>query len=170
MIRSVEVKKLNNCVSDTWEFNEDLNVITGRNGSGKTTLLKLIWYLISGNIERIIPEIPLRSVSIETDSFSLSIPVKSDKGELHYEFANGDKGAEKFDIPLQHADYRLIDELNVRTVRAISSSLFFPTFRRVEGGLARFSRAVYSDESVAYQSDRFEQRFRDSARLSLIHI
>ena len=54
MIRKLEVKGLNNRVDGTWEFNEDLNVITGRNGSGKTTLLKLIWYLISGNIEQII--------------------------------------------------------------------------------------------------------------------
>ena len=50
MIRKIEVKGLNNRVDGAWEFNEDLNVITGRNGSGKTTLLKLIWYLISGNI------------------------------------------------------------------------------------------------------------------------
>ena len=73
MIRKLEVKGLNNRVDGTWEFNEDLNVITGRNGSGKTTLLKLIWYLISGNIEQIISDIPFRSVSIETDRFSLSI-------------------------------------------------------------------------------------------------
>ena len=28
------------------DFNEDLNIFTGRNGSGKTTILKLMWYLI----------------------------------------------------------------------------------------------------------------------------
>ena len=50
MIRELEVEGLNNRVDGAWEFNKDLNVITGRNGSGKTTLLKLIWYLISGNI------------------------------------------------------------------------------------------------------------------------
>ena len=57
MVRKIEVKSLNNRVDAAMEFNEDLNIITGRNGSGKTTLLKLIWYLISGNLERIIPEI-----------------------------------------------------------------------------------------------------------------
>ena len=167
MIRNLEVKGLNNRLDGAWEFNEDLNVITGRNGSGKTTLLKLIWYLISGNIERIIPEIPLRFASIETDSFSLSIQVESDEGEIHYQFANEDKRVDNFDIPLRRADYKLIDEFNVRIVRTISSSLFFPTFRRVEGGLARFSKYVASDDSVTYQSNRFEQGFGDSARESL---
>ena len=163
MIRKLEVEGLNNRVDDAWEFNEDLNIITGRNGSGKTTLLKLIWYLISGNIERIIPEIPLRSVSIETDSFSLSIQVESDKGELHYEFANEDKRVENFDIPLRRADYELINELNVQIVDTINSSLFFPTFRRIEGGFARFSKYVAGDDSVTHQSDQFKRRFRDRA-------
>ena len=67
------VKGLNNRLDGAWEFNKDLNIITGRNGSGKTTLLKLIWYSISGNLEQIILDIPFRSVSIETDRFSLSI-------------------------------------------------------------------------------------------------
>ena len=77
MIRKLEVKGLNNRVDGTWEFNEDLNVITGRNGSGKTTLLKLIWYLISGNVVQVLSEIvPFESVSIETDSYSLYLLVK----------------------------------------------------------------------------------------------
>ena len=78
MIRKLEVKGLNNRVDGAWEFNKDLNIITGRNGSGKTTLLKLIWYLISGNIGQVISDIPFQSVSIETDSFSLSIAIQTE--------------------------------------------------------------------------------------------
>ena len=58
MIKSLSVKGLNHRVDADLEFNEDLNIFTGKNGSGKTTLLKLLWYLISGNLARIIPEIP----------------------------------------------------------------------------------------------------------------
>jgi len=60
-------------------FNEDINILTGKNGSGKTTMLKLIWYLISGNIERLIPDINFvedaifDEVEIETSTFSLKI-------------------------------------------------------------------------------------------------
>ncbi len=50
MIRYLEVKELNNKLSQPFEFNEDLNIFTGPNGSGKTTLLKLIWHLISVGI------------------------------------------------------------------------------------------------------------------------
>lgn len=163
MIRKLEVKGLNNRVDAAMEFNEDLNIITGRNGSGKTTLLKLIWYVISGNIERIPPEIPFQFVSIETDSFSLSIQIQSDKGELHYEFANEGKRDTYFEIPLQGADCELIDELNIRIVSMTNSSLFFPTFRRVEGGFARFSRYIPDDNSVMYQPDQLRRRFRDRA-------
>ena len=105
MIRKLEVKGLNNRVSDTWEFNEDLNVITGRNGSGKTTLLKLIWYLISGNIGQVISDIPFQSVLIETDSYSLSI-IKNEgkKIKLDCELANGTSMLGDFEIPLRRED------------------------------------------------------------------
>ena len=159
MIRSIKVKGLNNRVDVDEGFNQDLNVITGRNGSGKTTLLKLIWYSISGNLERIIPEIPFQSVSIETDSFSLSIEVESDKGKFHCDFANGDEIDANFETSLRSE----VHELNVRIAGMMPSSLFFPTFRRIEGGFARFSRYVVSDDSVPYQPDLFERRYRDRA-------
>ncbi len=59
-------------------FNEDINILTGKNGSGKTTLLKLIWYLISGHIGIILPNSTeenalFAKIEIETDTFSLSI-------------------------------------------------------------------------------------------------
>ena len=56
-----------------------------------------------------------------------------------------------------------IHELNVRIAGMMSSSLFFPTFGRIEGGFARFSRYVVSDDSVPYQPDLFERRYRDRA-------
>ena len=89
MIRRIKVEGLNNRVDGAWEFNEDLNIITGRNGSGKTTLLKLIWYLISGNTGQVVSEILFRSVSIETDSFSLSFAkVNPSEGTFEYAFKN----------------------------------------------------------------------------------
>ncbi|HCI7192262.1 TPA: AAA family ATPase, partial [Acinetobacter baumannii] len=42
-------------------LNEDLNVLTGRNGAGKTNVLKLIWYIISGNIDKAINEVNFKS-------------------------------------------------------------------------------------------------------------
>ena len=163
MIRKLEVEGLNNRLDGAWEFNEDLNIITGRNGSGKTTLLKLIWYLISGNIEQIISDIPFQSVSIKTDSFSLSIIQLEDrKVKLDCEFANNIKVDRDFEIPLRGRDNEQINTISVLAAGEVNS-LFFPTFRRIEGGFARFSRYVVDDDSVTYPPNRFRRRFVDRA-------
>ena len=159
MIRRIEVKGLNNRVSNAWEFNEDLNVITGRNGSGKTTLLKLIWYSISGNFGQIISDILFQSVTIKTDSFSLSIQVESDKGEFCCEFDNEDNMSTEVEIPLRGRDYERIYRLHQRIMGKTHSSLFFPSFRRIEGGFARVPRyAPPTDDFVGPRWRRFEDR------------
>ena len=163
MIRKIEVKGLNNRVDGAWEFNEDLNVITGRNGSGKTTLLKLIWYLISGNIGQIISDIPFRSVAIETDSFSLSIvQIENKKVELECEFANKVNMPGDFEIPLRREDNDRINAINILTARE-TSSLFLPSFRMIEGGFARVPRHIPTDDPGTDKFDLFKRRFAEEA-------
>jgi predicted ATPase len=122
-------------------FNEDLNIITGSNGSGKTTLLKLIWYLISGNFEQIITDIPFRSFSIETESYFLAATqVEPGKGELYCRFADEAIIDGPFKIPSQSRDdYERIYQFAQRIAQMVHGSLFFPSFRRIEGGFARSS-------------------------------
>ncbi|MGD4786458.1 AAA family ATPase, partial [Xanthomonas citri pv. citri] len=55
------------------DFNNDLNIITGRNGAGKTTILKLIWYIVSGNISFAIREINFRKIKLQTTDYSCII-------------------------------------------------------------------------------------------------
>ncbi len=148
MIRYLEVKGLNNKLNQSFEFNEDLNIFTGPNGSGKTTLLKLIWYLISGHFEQILPEIPFTSLSIETDTFSLTMAqTKTDEIELKSEFT-GEKPIPKtinIDPKTKVIDRKNIDEVNElekRIAQTTKSSLFFPTFRRIEGSFSKDSRDI----------------------------
>ena len=163
MIRKVEVKGLNNRLDGAWEFNEDLNVITGRNGSGKTTLLKLIWYSISGNIGQAISDIPFRFVSIETDSFSLSVNQAEDKKvELKCEFANKVNMPGDFEIPLRREDYDRINAINILTARG-TSSLFLPSFRIIEGGFARIPGHIPTDDPGTDKFDLFKRRFAEEA-------
>jgi predicted ATP-binding protein involved in virulence len=152
MIRRLEVKGLNNRVNAPLNFNEDLNIITGVNGSGKTTLLKLMWYLISGNLQRITPEIPFDFVSIVTDPFSLTLTrLDSSKVEFFSEKNTFSKCVD-FTITMdpetgdleEHEDVEKLRELNVDIVDAMKSSLFFPTFRRIEGGFSSVSRRYIS--------------------------
>ena len=157
MIIGLEVDGLNNRVDAKLEFNEDLNIITGTNGSGKTTLLKLLWYLISGNLERIIFEVPFKRVSVTTSEFSLSIDqVDSERGELVCKFSNKRNIPISFEIPLRSEDIERIYELDRQIARVMESSLFFPTFRRIEGGFAGFS--VPSTDLERHQTSRYRWR------------
>lgn len=163
MIRRFEVKGLYNRIDVSMNFNSDLNIMTGRNGSGKTTLLKLIWYLISGNLERILPEIPFKDVSIETDAFCMDMMrVDVDKCATDYRFTNGDNSTLDFKVPPRRIEIEEIDALNGRIADAMESSLFFPTFRRIEGGFARFSNYVIADDSNRYRHpNQIRRRYAD---------
>ena len=159
MIRKLEVKGLNNRIDASMNFNSDLNIMTGRNGSGKTTLLKLIWYLISGNLERIVPEIPFKDVSIETDAFCLDMMrVDIDKCAIDYRFANGDNSILDFEVPPRSAETEEVSALNMRIVDATRGSLFFPTFRRIEGGFSRLSQYSIADNPVKYRHSNLRER------------
>ena len=182
MIKRLVVKGLNNRADGTHdlEFHPDLNIFTGPNGSGKTTLLKLIWYLISGNLERILPEIPFQFVSIETDVFSLEMAwvgtqkwdgtlrfdgqhtFGESKVELKWRFTGEKEFSETLSVDsetkaIHRADVDKINALKKRLARTTKSSLFFPTFRRIEGGFS----------SISGDADELSVRLRTSAPKSL---
>ncbi len=116
------------------DFNEDLNVVTGRNGAGKTTFLKLCWYLASGSIHRALSEIEFDSATLTTDKFQLTINKLfshtctaefEDEYECHYIEDVVDENE-----VIQHDARDTLSDL----ITPHSSTLFFPTFRRIEGG------------------------------------
>ena len=41
-------------------FHEDLNIFTGQNGSGKTTILKILWLVLSENIDILNKEVSFK--------------------------------------------------------------------------------------------------------------
>lgn len=153
MIKSLSVKGLNNRIDADLEFNEDLNIFTGKNGSGKTTLLKLIWYLISGNLERVISEIPFQHISIEGDSLYLVIHRPS-TSEITLTSTDLSNGTQKKGTVEQLDD--TLKELNKRIVTKSKKSLFFPTFRRMEGGFAGLSDVDPQDSSATSTTEIFQ--------------
>ena len=143
MIRRLTVKGLNNRINADLEFHSDLNIITGANGSGKTTLLKLLWYLISGHLEQILAEIPFHSISIQTDLFDFSMErVEFDQVTFDYSFGK-EEGVCEFVVisaetgRIDRKDVGWVNVLEKRIARTTQRSLFFPTFRRIEGGFSR---------------------------------
>ena len=180
MINWIEVKGLNAKVDATLEFEPDLNIITGANGSGKTTLLKLIWYLISGQIDRAL-YITFDHVSIGTDQFELSISSYHLQDEFQIEWTFDEKAFSKpndktlldvcpEDTEKEHKevdksktsrDVRFEDaeedcrSLNTDIAEKMKSSLFFPSFRRIESG---FSQQILQDTRSARQTGRTRRR------------
>ena len=143
MIQSLKVKGLNNRLSNEFEFHGDLNIFTGPNGSCKTTLLKLIWYFISGHLQEILVEIPFYSVSIQTDLFDLTMKrVKPDQVRFDCKFSKEEGVCEFVVINAETAridrkDVDWVGTLEKRIAQTTKQSLFFPTFRRIEGGFSR---------------------------------
>ena len=143
MIQRLIVKGLNNRINADLEFHSDLNIITGANGSGKTTLLKVLWYLISGHLEQILAEIPFHSISIQTDLFDFGMKrLERDQVTFDYGFGEEEMGSEFIIIDaetgrINRKDVDIVNVLEKRIARTSKRSLFFPTFRRIEGGFSR---------------------------------
>ena len=49
-IKKMEIKKFKSLNGQTFDFSENLNIITGANGSGKTTLLESIAYITGSKL------------------------------------------------------------------------------------------------------------------------
>ena len=167
MIRKLEVEGWSKPIKTPLNFNEDLNIITGVNGSGKTTVLKLVWYLISGNIQRIFPEIPFDFVSIVTDLFSLTL-TRIDSTRVQF-FSEDDIFSKPVDFSIivdsetgdieEYEDVEELRLLNTDIASAMKNSLFFPTFRRIEGGFSSTPRRYIRTEPSGI---RTTYRYRSS--------
>lgn len=137
MIKSLKVKNLNSKHNLDLVFNEDLNLLTGKNGSSKTTLLKLIWFLNGGQLSNLLHEINFESVELVTSKYKAVIEKQIDKGTIKFQIDDQQ--------PLVISEVQ-IRELNIRHPRFRKfftdftqhsiPTIFFPTFRRIEGGFA----------------------------------
>ena len=169
MIRYLKVKGLNKRLDGEFEFNEDLNIFTGANGSGKTTLLKLLWYLTSGHLEQILIEIPFRSIAIQTDLFALSMErVEPDQVQFDY---NSGKDTDEFIIIaaetgwINRKSVDWVNSLEKQIARTTKQSLFFPTFRRIEGGFSRI-RTDADDSNIRFLASDSEMLQVSMSRFS----
>lgn len=117
-------------------LDENLNIITGRNGSGKTTVLKLLWYIISGNIAQARREIDYDYALVETNLYIIKTTKKSNS-ETVIELTRDGVTRVMEDEEDEDGDIAFDAERAAKNIlEDIDSSLFFPTFRRIEGGFA----------------------------------
>lgn len=146
MIKRLIVKNLNGRFDFDLTFHRDLNILVGQNGCGKTSLLKLMWYVYSGNIYRLPFELVFDNVRLETFSGD-SIELKKDKfipifpirhsEKIHISLNNKELGAvEVKDLSRISNGVHIGDSVSKFANIAKNNSVFMPTFRRIEGGLA----------------------------------
>jgi predicted ATPase len=159
MLKTFEVSGLNQRISYKISFNQDINIFTGRNGAGKTTLLKLMWYMMSGNFDCAMEEIEFEYAKLTGDDYFIEInsDIKNDEGENVTQIYIKNKTVDsKMQIPssywnrssrIRRAENMKLFDSEISKVS--DKSVFFPTFRRIEGG---FSMGMYT-----YRGERFEE-------------
>jgi predicted ATPase len=137
MLQHFSVSQLNGRTNCDLHFQPDLNIITGRNGSGKTTVLKLLWYLMSGNLERIFPEMSFDRLHLQTDAFSIAIRRTSNikRKQVHIEVTPAGGNPHTRQVRINEGDLAIVlDPVNRLIVSFNTQSVYLPTFRRIEGG------------------------------------
>ncbi|MFG6489593.1 AAA family ATPase [Roseateles sp. BYS78W] len=115
-------------------FNRDINIVTGRNGSGKTSILKLLWYIMSGNIFQALKEVNFKKATLETSEYIITVYRLSPYTcRIDWKDASGEETFE--DIHDEDGDtlVNAEDQAN-KKLSSLGSSVFLPTFRRIEGG------------------------------------
>lgn len=123
-------------------FNDDLNILSGRNGAGKTTILKLMWYLISGNFDKAVAEINFKRAKLITDKYELTVNINFDNKEQPFKsylkVINPEalqlKGIEKDENLQKFFNKSTTTNMSWFFTQYIDSSFFMPTFRMIEGG------------------------------------
>jgi len=132
MIKKIEFTNLNNNKSNIYYFNKDINILTGKNGCGKTTLMKLMWYVVSFNFEKLYNEVEVefaRITSFDDSYYQVYFRERDLDKIINIKIYNRELN-ETFERDFYN------DEIDgyFRHLQIFKSSLFFPTFRRIEGG------------------------------------
>lgn len=149
-------------------FNKDINIITGINGIGKTTILKLIWYTYSGNLNRATREIDFESIEMITSSKKIRV-FRTDYNKLDsldYEHHTGydiyveDLVSKKVILDTENEIEPLfIGYCEEKVSEMNGKSLYFPTFRMIEG----FSKQSNNQSESRYYYDETEEQMLTKA-------
>ncbi len=135
IIRAEVIGLLNRHEILTLDFHTDLNIVTGRNGAGKTSILKLLWYVVSGNILLALKEVPFKKLTVETDRYTCII-YRTGSLDCRIELTIGNEQHVFEDETYDDFDFSNAEDRANSVLVGYGSSVFFPTFRRIEGGFS----------------------------------
>lgn len=168
MIKYLKIEGLNGNVKPLeFNFNDDLNLFTGLNGCGKTTLLKVLWFVNSGNVFDLINEIVFTKIEVISSGYEVDVEKKDNtvhvvckiNNQIAFEFTDN---VQPKNSSLKRAGFDYTDLFYPMS----EESIFFPTFRRIEGGFSMESKGsryrkvsfplkeALSDLSEEFSSDK----------------
>ena len=170
MIKYLKIEGLNgNTTPLEFNFNNDLNLFTGLNGCGKTTVLKILWFVNSGNLHDLTREIIFQEIKVCSDNYEVEIK-KKDETFLAECKRNG-KLVFKFEDDINLLQRRVRIDYRSLFQPMSENSIFFPTFRRIEGGFSMETRGFrYRKETFPLKealSDLSEELSSKGARAPL---
>lgn len=158
MIKSIYIKGLNGHDGYLrYEFNEDLNIITGQNGCGKTTLLKILWYINSGMLVKLEKEIEFELINVNFNNVEILIQKKENNIA-----AVQINGSTIYDNEKHNLSKFILDRFFLRYNTNIWSSIFFPTFRRIEGGFFMEDSIAEAFSNYSNEMSRGNHKFVSS--------
>lgn len=143
-----------------YSFNDDLNILTGKNGAGKTTVIKLAWFIISGNISLAIKEISFTSCKIKTDEYECTVR-RISRNLFEINFSHGKTEPvfrDEIDEDEDHLPFiNTAEEKAEKYLSKLGSTIFFPTFRRIEGGFSLMDTDNYFSRSIGRVFSDFDE-------------
>lgn len=174
-IKELQIKGLHNKPGSLHcHFNDDLNILTGSNGVGKTTILKTVWYIISGNVERLLQEIHFEALLLRTDRFQFMITTSSTKSNKTLFdvslFQPENQEVITKQVPIDRL--QLVNEINKHLITLSKSSVFFPTFRRIEGGFSISGKKrglIHSHQSIDFGIRDIEEALKHVSDTLSVH-
>lgn len=138
MIKYLKIDGLNgNNKPLEYNFNDDLNLFTGLNGCGKTTILKVLWFVNTGRVLDLFNEVLFQSIKVISDKYEVNITKTEDSLEAVC-LKDGIKmfGSQyPFNINYLQARRDGFDFSKLLSSYS-EETIFFPTFRRIEGGFS----------------------------------
>jgi len=148
-------------------LNDDLNILTGKNGAGKTTIIKLVWFIVSGNISLALREINFTSCKIVTDIYECTIH-KLNRNTCKITFIHEGKQYLFTDDVDEDGDYLpFLDSAEEKADKQLSqlgSTIFFPTFRRIEGGFSLTASDSSFPRSIKRAISDFDEALSDLSK------
>lgn len=138
MIKYLKIDGLNETQKPLeFNFNDDLNLFTGLNGCGKTTILKVLWFVNSGRIFDLYNEVLFQSIKVISDKYEVNITMNEDSLEAECLKDGIKKFGFQYPFNINYLQARRDSFDFSKSLFSYSEeTIFFPTFRRIEGGFS----------------------------------